>query len=327
MHRAFRHLVVATALLTVAGGWVVNTQHQAAAPQATAADTGSDAAARLPKAAPVAAAPSPAPAPHADTPLGRVAAGIEALQAAGPNADFQSRRAALERAASAGDANAAADLGNMLLSCEHYVEFDDTAVEELMVEGIARFGRESLDLPDSVPLDAALDAAKHAFGEMRKICSGASGLALGDDERRHALDLLRRGAQAGNVDAMTNFGFHAFTDFADRRALIADPQKVRERKREARLYLERAIAAGHVDALWAAAAAYDDGMFVEKSALLAYAHFHAYRRASMANGVDARVLDADLALYGASLTPADIAAAQRRGDEIYAACCRRGGGS
>ena len=108
MHRVFRYLAVVTALLTVAGGgWVVTTQHQAAAPQATAADTGSDAAARPPKAAPVAAAPSPTPAPHADTPLGRVAAGIEALQAAGPNADFQSRRAALERAASAGDANAA----------------------------------------------------------------------------------------------------------------------------------------------------------------------------------------------------------------------------
>lgn len=328
MRRGIRAFVAIAlvALVAVAGERTLRALHgdgAAAPPQAPDRD---DAPVRLPKA--VEPAPKPVAAAHDDGPLGETIERLKAQRQAGPDDDFRARREALERRTAAGDVGASAELGKLMLSCEFFFDLGEGDVEAVLVEGIARFGKEALELPESIPLDAAVDSAKRVLDEQRKLCRGASGLELSTDERRRALDLLRQGARAGDAGAMATFGLHAFADFADRRAMIADPQAVRDRKREALRYLERAIAAGHLDALWIMADAYAEGAIVDKSHFLAYAHYYAYRQASVRGGADARPLDTDLLLYAAELTPEQIADARRRGDAIDAACCRpRDGGS
>ena len=288
--------------------------HLANAPAAA-----SSASERLPKVAPVAA---PTTGPLAD-----VAARVEAQAAEKPSADFTARREALARRTRNGDVDAAGELGDLLLTCDGYVDLGDDDVETMLVEGLALFGNEALQIPAGAPLDAIVDSTKREMARMRATCAGSHGLALSSGERRDAFDMLHRGAQAGIREAMINFAHFAFEDFADAREMLAHPERVRERKREVRGYVERAIAAGEIEALSAAADAYYSGSFLEKSSLLAYAHLYAYARAKGGDAAVARDYAGDLALYGAGLTPEQLADARHRGDALYAACCAAKGGA
>lgn len=309
--------VMVSAALAGAGWW---TLREAAPPDHFAAADAAEAAAsraleRLPKSAPMPSLPAEPvlPAPVAD-----LMKNLDAQQANGPSADFVAKRAALERRAGEGDAQAEADLGELLLSCDGYVDFADTDVDTLLVEGIALLGKDAMQLPDSVPIDAVADAAKRDMARMRDTCAGSQGLALSRNERLDAYEKLRRGARAGIPAAMRNFAHFPFEDFADTRSMLAHPERVRERRREARSYLERAIAAGDVEALAVAADAHHSGSFVEKSNEMAYANMVAYQRAHVADG---HSYDADLALYGDGLTPEQKSRAQARGEAIFQACC------
>ena len=234
----------------------------------------------------------PPPEVHSATPTKlSVTARKTATPAKDIGADFSAARAELERQAAAGDRDAAARLGKVLLTCDGYIEHTPEQVEAVIVNLLAQAS------PSTLPaMGKTLDAGSLAlalqtqFEALREVCIGANGLQLDAAQRAQALAWLRQAADAGSTAAMLTYAEHAFDEYSTAREVLKSVDEVRQRKQIARAYLDRAAAAGDTDVFALRATLHETGGVLAKDAVAAYANYYAFVHSQAATpGAESRL--------------------------------------
>jgi len=230
---------------------------------------------------------------------------------------FVDVRAELERRAERGDAHAAARLGRAFAQCNGYVPVDDAQLESWVVEATARGVTLNVDGHPLGP-DALLARLKANQAQRARDCANAGGIDE-QDPRPLAFHWTERAAALGDADAQALYGNLAFATYNARSAIV-DAEELRERKRLARDYLERALAGGDALALQQMYLHYAHGTLYPEDAAAAYRYLYAYsltpRSAEMAPAALTGLLDeAAAALDDGARERA------RRAARDLAACC------
>ncbi|HSX60336.1 MAG TPA: hypothetical protein VLF18_09070 [Tahibacter sp.] len=303
-------VIAATVLLLVA---FLVLQRRPSSPTAERRTVETDA--RSPDAAPSRAAGR---TPYDPAPVASTQAGRRPLAPAATE-DFAARLARIERAAAAGDADAAAELGELLSLCRDYAPMTAQDVEDAIVTGMAT--NEPAPLIGGKPAspEFLVLLQQQGYAELDQHCAGSERVV--DAARAKAApDWLQRAVEAGRVAAMTSYARHVLVQDADA-AKDADAQARRVRALD---YLERAVRAGDARALQLRADAQTHGYGLAADPVGAYADIYAFARTELGRSWPPRLIELYLQALAQPLDAAQLAQAQRRGDAIWRECCAHG---
>lgn len=308
------------ALATAAAFIWLAQRNDAAAPEVGASDVPAASPLR-----PLPAKPAPAAATAAATAAPTKTAATATATAAAPAADaaavtFQQRRSELDRRAQSGDAAAAAELGSLLATCVNYVGGTAQEMEDLVVSGMASGVEAPLLGGKPISPELLVLLLQSSLGELEARCRGAPG-QIAHDQKRPALALLQRGADAGHVDAMVDYARYAFQDFADGDDMIVHADEVLQRKRRAAAYLEQAVARGNAAALQLRSEIRSRGGVLPRDSLAAYADAYAFSLTAEGRAWPARQRELYLAALAQPLDAARLAQAQQQGQALWQRCC------
>lgn len=145
---------------------------------------------------------------------------------------------------------------------------------------------------------------------------------LGDCERLYRRsDLLDRqwlemAAKNGSIEAKLLYAVDVSASLGSSMDMLRNPEEVARYKRQAVSFLKDAANAGSVDALISLSGAYDTGLLVEESRVLAYAYYAAAQMASPGS-----VSTSVLAGYQRRIDKQAAQDARRAADAIYRKCC------
>lgn len=282
-------------------------------------------------AAPGAAVPfsPPPPAPQAPTPAAtkaasRVAAGVpQGAPLPGPDVPLDAAIAVLRPLAAQGRTDAMRELGARLLACRTAQRGSDEDIRRYEIERMLRLESQLLHGERFVnETDAAASTIEQAI-RIRDQCARIDEL-----ESAHWLDWIRRAADAGDTSAMLSYAQLALADADVQAPLPVDEDEAERRRDRAEDYLQRALQNGNCNALLDLERHYAQGLQGEvPDAASAYAYTYARWRWE-GESDPRRSAEADggwsdyLAAQSQGLDAAQLDAARRQGEGIYARYCK-----
>jgi TPR repeat protein len=233
--------------------------------------------------------------------------------------DFATRLERLERAALTGDADAAAELGDLLSLCREYAPMSAQAIEDSIVTGAA--ANEPLPSIGGKPVtpEFLILLLRQGYAELDRHCAGSERV-VDATRARAAPDWLQRAADAGRVEAMTSYAHHVLVQQAN------DPEDAGTDARRARAldYLEGAVRAGDARALQLRSDAQTHGYGLPADPIGAYTDLYVFARTALGRSWPPRLIELYLQALAQPLDAAQLAEAQRRGEALWRDCCARG---
>lgn len=227
-----------------------------------------------------------------------------------PEGGFDRTRATLESRARAGDAEAAFRLGEVIGRCQKYQAVSDSAFARLLAGAVGALGGLRLDGERISPTDA-VGLLSDAKAEMDELCGGTEAVR-GSMRPADAHRWNHHAATLGHTRAMAAYADHAFSEFETAADLIDHAKEVARRRETARIMLGRALKAGEPEALRSFAMAHARGGWMQRDPVLALAHWEAYRRTAVGNGLSS----AHAELFARRLHAQVDAAGRQRASEL-----------
>lgn len=158
----------------------------------------------------------------------------------------------------------------------------------------------------------AKDVASSADEMLVAQCDGLSA-----EDEVAATRWLSLAAEQGNIGAQLLYSMDSESALGGTAALLSNPEATIEYKQRANHYLETLASQGSLDALVQLGNAYQVGIMREEDVVSSRAYFEAARLANP-SGVSKQQLKG----LERSMTTEQLSMALRKGEQIYAACCR-----
>lgn len=259
-----------------------------------------------------------APAREASTPATSSQAQRRPAATAAPQ-DFAAHLTQLERAAAAGDPDAAGELGDLLSLCRDYAPMTAQAIEDTIVTGMATNEPPPPIGGKPATPEFLILLLQQGYAELDRHCAGSEKL-IDAARAKAAPDWLQRAAEAGRVAAMTSYAHHVLVQEADA------PANAETDLRRARAldYLERAVRAGDARALQLRADAQTHGYGLPADPVGAYVDLYTFARTDLGRSWPPRLIELYLQALAQPLDAVQLADARRRSDALWRDCCSRG---
>ena len=241
-----------------------------------------------------------------------------------PSGDFANDRIELDRRARAGDSKAALRLAGILTKCPGYRPVSDAELEDRVVDGLARQRQAPTVDGKPLPPEVLIEYAQRNQRERNALCAGTKETDFDPEgDRETALRLLQRAADAGDLDAMLEYGTLDFIDLRmnSQAWLVDHAEAIRERKQRVSDYLGRVLASGDARALRAYGNEYLYGRLFPRDPSKAYAYYYAFSRSAAGTESGPWMSRMPLQFPASELSPEQLTRAQSEGLALLAQCC------
>lgn len=175
---------------------------------------------------------------------------------------------------------------------------------------LSAFAFECRLLSDAVEREATHPSHVESVAATLALCD-----ALPPRFREDPLAQLRSAAEAGVVEAQVAYPALASSELTQD-ALLREPYRAEQFKRDALRYLHRAASIGSVDALNELAHAYDAGVLTKRDPVAAYAYMDVVARTGLVPSAYRL-----LGMWGARLSAGELQAARTLAWRIHQQCC------